>query len=253
MNNMLSGKVAVVTGGNSGIGKGIVKKFHQEGAMVAAFGRNPKTLEAIKSEISNDILTIQGDANNIKDIHKLFDSTQKVFGKITTLICSAGIGGREHIKDADFMNIDMMFNTNVRSLILAAKESIDYLTRYESSILFISSIAAHVSFSNSAIYSATKAAVSNLASCLSIDLARDGIRVNAISPGFVETPMYESMLEENPKLFDIMSANVPLKRLGTPIDIANGAAFLSSDNASYITGIDLVIDGGFKHNRSLQI
>ncbi len=241
--NRLQDKVAVITGGNRGIGKGIAKHFLDEGAKVVIFGRDLETLNQTKSEFSKDILAIQGDVTSTKDINNLFGKTSSYFGKIDILVANAGVSKRIPIEEVNEDDFDRMVDINYRGLFFTVKYAIDFLNK-DASIILIASAAAHLTIKGHSIYSSTKAAVVKLAKNLAYDLSDKLIRVNSISPGYVQTPLFDTRLANDPDYLKKREANIPLKRIGTPQDIANAALFLASKESSYITGSDLLVDGG---------
>lgn len=243
----LTGKVAVITGGNSGIGKGVAEHFYREGAKVVIFGRDAAKLAAAKQEMGNDILAIQGDVTNTADLKNLFEQTKNTFGKIDILVVNSGVGLRLHVSDVTEENFDNMVNINYRGAYFTVKYSLDYLNT-PASIILIASVAASMTVKHHSVYASSKAAVIKLAKNFAIDLGERGIRVNSISPGYIKTPIFDQRLEKDPAYLSRRAANVPLKRIGTPQDIANAALFLASDEASYVTGADLIVDGGYAVN-----
>jgi NAD(P)-dependent dehydrogenase (short-subunit alcohol dehydrogenase family) len=236
-------KVVVITGGNSGIGQAITEKFNAEGAKIVIFGRNAEKLSAIQGSLK-ECIAVQGDVRNLSDLKRLFEETHKKYGKIDILVANAGIASQKKIDDVDEKFFDEIIDTNLKGVFFTVQRAIPYLNN-GASIILISSIAAHCGFPTHSVYSAAKAAVSILAKSFSADLIDRKIRVNAISPGFTDTPIFAPTKKDNPNYMKELSQDVPLKRFATPQEIAEAAAYLSSDKASYIVGIDLVIDGGF--------
>lgn len=238
----LKDKVAVITGGNSGIGEGIAKYFHQEGARVVICGRDAAKLAAAKQELGEDVLAVQADVTRTEDLKKLFAAAHQQFGKIDILVVNSGVGERLNIRDVTEEKFDRMVDINYRGAYFTIKYSLDYLSP-QASIILIASLAAHVNIKNHSVYGSTKSAVVKLAKHLAYDLAP--IRINSISPGYIRTPIFDSRLQDDPDYLARRTANIPLKRIGIPQDIAQAALFLASDEASYITGADLMIDGGY--------
>ena len=253
MSARLSGKVALITGGSSGIGRGIAKRFVAEGAQVSVIGRDERRLTELKDELGKNLQIIQGDVTNHESLKDMIDKARDSFGFIDTLVCSAGVGYRLPLKDATLHEFDHAFSVNVRAMFDMIKLVEKELMSGNSSILLISSIAGHVTFTDHVIYSASKAAVTKMTANFAIDLAEKGIRVNAISPGFIETPIFEQKVSEDPNFFDKLGSLVPLKRMGMPEDIAHAATFLCSDEASCVTGVDLIVDGGYVHQGLLPM
>ena len=237
-------KVVVVTGGNSGIGKGIAKKFFDEGARIVVFGRNQETLKAMQQELSDTILTVEGDVSKADDLKRLFEKTKKTFGKIDVLIANAGVAKKvafDQISEDDF---DSIVDINYRGLFFTVRYALEFLND-SASIILIGSVAAHSGINNHSIYSSSKAAVLQLAKNFALDLAPRKIRVNSISPGYVKTPIFDDRLLNDSAFLEKRLSYIPLQRIGIPEDIASAALFLSSKEASYITGTDLIVDGGF--------
>lgn len=239
----LQNKTAVITGGNSGIGKGIAKRFLAEGANVVIFGRNAETLAEAEVELGGNILAVQGDVTHREDLKNLYEQTAARFGKCDILVVNSGIGERLNIKDVTEEKFDKLVNTNYRGAYFTVKYALDYF-KHSGSIILIASIAATLTIKRHSVYASTKAAIKKLAQNLANDLAPD-IRVNSISPGYIETPIFAERLKTDPQYLARRAANIPLKRIGTPDDIAKAAVFLASDEADYITGTDLLVDGGY--------
>jgi NAD(P)-dependent dehydrogenase (short-subunit alcohol dehydrogenase family) len=242
--NRLQNKVAIITGGNSGIGKGIAEHFHKEGANVVIFGRNQKSLDQIKAELGDRVLTVQGDVTNTADLKNLYEKTLATFGKCDVLVVNSGVGKRLHVQDVTEENFDYMVNINYRGAYFTVKYALDYLNP-GSSIILMGSVGATITLKRHSVYASTKAAIVKLARSLAYDLADKAIRVNSISPGYIKTPIFDERMKTDPTYLSRREGNIPLKRIGDPQDVANAALFLASDEASYITGIDLIIDGGY--------
>lgn len=243
----LQNKVAVITGGNSGIGKGIAQHFFNEGAKVVIFGRNQASLDKTSQEMQNEILAVQGDVTKTSDLKKLYEKTLHHFGKIDIVIANAGIGGKrfpvQEVKELDF---NEMLDINYRGAYFTARYSLDYLNEH-ASIIFIASCSASITFKNHSLYAPAKAALVKLAKNLAYDLAEKQIRVNSISPGYIKTPRFDQRLQSDPDYLKKREENIPLRRLGSTKDIAQAALFLASEESSYITGIDLLVDGGLSN------
>ena len=240
----LHNKVAVVTGGNSGIGKGIANHFLQEGAKVVIFGRNQELLDQAKAEMENQILAIQGDVTNTADLKNLYAQTFSHYGKCDILVVNSGVGERIHVENTTEEKFDYMVNINYRGAFFTVRYALEYLNP-RASIILMASCGATITLKRHSIYASTKAAIIKLAKTFAYDLADKSIRVNSISPGYVRTPIFDERLKADPDYLQRREANIPLKRIGTPQDIAQAALFLASDEASYITGVDLLVDGGY--------
>lgn len=240
----LQDKVAIITGGNSGIGKGIAEHFFQEGAKVVIFGRDKKTLEQAKNEMNNQVLTVQGDVTDSESLKNLYDQTLSHFGKIDILIVNSGVGERLHINDVTEEKFDHLVDINYRGAYFTVKYAIPHL-KSAASIILIGSISGHLTIKNQSVYASTKAAIIKLAQNLANDLGQYSIRVNSISPGYIKTPIFDQRLEKDPEYLTKRKQYIPLHRIGVPEDIAKAALFLASEEASYITGADLIVDGGY--------
>ncbi|MBA3661701.1 MAG: glucose 1-dehydrogenase [Gammaproteobacteria bacterium] len=240
----LKNKVAIITGGNSGIGKGIAKHFLAEGAQVVIFGRNQQSLDQAKEELGDPLLVVQGDVTNTQHLENLYKQTLLQYGQCDILVANAGVGERIHIDNATEENFDRMVDSNYRGTFFTVRHALTYLNP-RASIILIASCGATITLKRHSIYASTKAAIVKLAKSFAYDLADRSIRVNSISPGYVKTPIFDERLRSDPGYLSRREANIPLKRIGTPQDIANAALFLASDESSYITGIDLLVDGGY--------
>jgi NAD(P)-dependent dehydrogenase (short-subunit alcohol dehydrogenase family) len=248
MSQKLAGKVAVVTGGTSGIGLATAKRFVDEGAYVFITGRRQTELDAAVKELGSDNVTgIQGDIAKIQDIRKLYAAVREQKGKLDILFANAGIGEFAPFGQITEEHFDTQFSVNVRGTLFSVQEALPLLQDGGAIVLNASivSITGSPAFS---VYSATKAAVRSFARTWSVDLKDRKIRVNAVSPGIVPTPAYNTSLGMSPQAVDeyVQSAtpNIPAGRAGTPDEIAKAVVFLASDDSSYVNGIELFVDGG---------
>lgn len=240
------GKVAVVTGGNSGIGLGAAKAFAGEGAKVAITGRDEKTLRAAAKEIGPGTLAIRADAAKLSDLDGAFEQIKKAFGKIDALFVNAGIGKFVPFEQVTESQFDETMGINLKGAFFTIQKAVPLMPK-GSAIVLNASIAAHMGMANASVYSASKAAVISLTKTLSTDLLDRGIRVNVVSPGPIATPIIDrlGMPAEQVKQFrESVNSQVPLKRFGTTEEIAPAVLFLSSAESSYILGTELIIDGG---------
>lgn len=239
-------KVAVITGGNSGIGLATAKAFVRDGARVALFGRDAETLNAAVAELGDAAIAVQGDVTQLEDLDRLFGTVEERLGKIDALFVNAGIAQLRPVDAVDEEFFDLIFGVNVRGAYFTVQRAIPLLND-GASVILNTSVANQSGFANFSVYSASKAALRSLARTLSAELVDRGIRVNAVSPGPIETPIYDRM--ELPKetvgeMAEQFSAQVPLKRFGTPDEIANGVLFLATADSSFVVGHELIVDGG---------
>ncbi|MGE3319114.1 MAG: SDR family NAD(P)-dependent oxidoreductase [Candidatus Berkiella sp.] len=229
-------KVVVITGGNSGIGKSIAELFYQKGAKVVIVGRDSAKLEAVVTEFSGKITALQADVSKLSDLDNLYQQVKSIHGSIDCLVVNAGIAGGEIIEEVSEQHFDEIMNTNLKGAYFTVQKAVPLLNK-NASIVLISSMACHGGWKGLSVYSAAKAAISVLAQSFSADLINRGIRVNSISPGFTDTPIFKDR-STIPKTSEL----VPLKRFATPEEIADAALFLAGN--AYMVGIDLLIDGG---------
>ena len=242
----LDGKVAVVTGGNSGIGLATAKEFSYQGAKVAISGRDQETLNSAKKEIGNGVLVVKADTSNLNDIDALFGAVQKEFGKIDVLFVNAGVGKFLPIESVDEKFFDHIMDINFKGAYFTIQKALPLLNE-NASIILNTSINAHIGMPNSSVYAASKAALITLARTLSAELVGRGIRVNAVSPGPVTTPIFNKAglaPQELKKLAQSIQDQVPMKRFGLPEEIAKTVLFLASSDSSFLLGTEIVADGG---------
>ena len=243
----LEGKVALITGGNSGIGLATAKQFVNEGAYVFITGRREAELAAAKKQIGKNVTAIQGDVSNLDDLDRLFAQIKKEKGKIDIVFANAGVARYAPIGTITEDFFDSIFDINVKGVLFTVQKALPLL-RDGGSIILNASIVGSKGLSSNSVYSATKAAVRSFARTWTTDLKDRRIRVNAISPGPIDTPGLSELLassETGEQRKKMISNTVPLGRFGAPEEIAKAVVFLASDDASYITGIELFVDGGF--------
>lgn len=242
----LEGKIAVVTGGNSGIGLATAKLLRHEGAKVAISGRDQDTLSSAKKEIGGDTLAIRSDVANAADVDAFFSKIAASLGKIDVLFANAGVAKFAPISDSPESLFDEVFDINVKGVFLTIQKALPHLND-GASIVLNTTFLNEVGTPGTSVYSASKAAVRSLARTAAAELVGRGIRVNAVSPGPIATPIY-GRLGLPKEAVDAMAgsilATVPMKRFGQPEEIAKTVLFLASPDASYITGVEINVDGG---------
>ncbi len=242
----LQGKVAVVTGGNSGIGLAIAREFTEQGADVVVFGRNAETLDEAVQSIGNGTLGVQGDVTRLDDIDRLYQETVARFGKIDILVANAGIARPAPLDLTDEALFDLTSDINFKGAFFTVQKAVPHLND-GASIILVTSAGNVKGLPNFSVYVATKAAVRSLARSFSAELLPRGIRVNALSPGPIETPIFGRMGLPEEAMDGIaaqMTEMIPLKRFGQPEEMAKAALFLASSDSSYVVGAELVADGG---------
>ena len=243
----LEGKVAVVTGGNSGIGLATAKRFREEGARVAIAGRDRKTLDEAVRTLGKDVLAIRTDVSNLADIDKLYSEVSQKFGKIDILFVNAGVAKFAPFAGTTESVYDETFDINTKGAYFSIQKALPFLND-GASIVLNTSVAGQVGEVNTSAYSATKAALRSFARTAAAELAERNIRVNVVAPGPIETPIIgrtglpADVIAEFAKN---ITAKVPMKRFGKPEEVAGAVAFLASADASYITGVEINVDGGF--------
>jgi NAD(P)-dependent dehydrogenase (short-subunit alcohol dehydrogenase family) len=240
----LEGKIALVTGGNSGIGLATAKQFANEGAYVFITGRREPELRAAVKEIGRNVTGVQGDASNLGDLDRLFAQIKREKGKLDIVFANAGFANLAPLGKITEEHYDSLFNVNVRGVLFTVQKALPLLPDGASIILNASIVASKATAPEWSVYSATKAAVRSFARTWTTDLKDRHIRVNAVSPGFTDTPPWHST-EAAEQVLKATSATIPLGRVGTPDDVAKAVVFLASDDSSYITGTELFVDGGF--------
>jgi NAD(P)-dependent dehydrogenase (short-subunit alcohol dehydrogenase family) len=243
----LEGKIAVITGGNSGIGLATAQRFVSDGAYVFITGRRQSELDEAVKQIGTNVSGIQGDVSNLADLDRLYAAVKKQKGQIDILFANAGVGELVPLGAITEAHFDKTFGINVKGLLFTVQKALP-LFQDGCSVILNASIAASKGFEGLSVYSATKAAVRSFARSWTVELKHRKIRVNAISPGLIDTPGIRKGLlqnEEQIKQFtDSQVATIPLGRMGNPDDVAKVVSFLASDDSSFITGIELFVDGG---------
>jgi NAD(P)-dependent dehydrogenase (short-subunit alcohol dehydrogenase family) len=243
----LEGKTALITGGSSGIGLATAKRFVNEGAYVFITGRRQGELETAVSQIGQNVTAVQSDVSKMADLDKLYAAVKKQKGKLDIVFANAGTGSFAPLGQISEEHFDKQFGVNVKGLLFTVQKALPLLQPGASIVLNASIVSATGSPAFS-VYSATKAAVRSFARTWSVDLKEQKIRVNAISPGIIPTPGYNTSLgvtqEEVDQYVHSSLGDIPLGRPGTADEIAKAVLFLASDDSSYVTGIELFVDGG---------
>jgi NAD(P)-dependent dehydrogenase (short-subunit alcohol dehydrogenase family) len=242
----LSGKIAIVTGGNSGIGHATAHLFAAEGARVVITGRRKAELDAAVAEIGHGAVGVQGDVSKLADLDALYAEVKGKFGRIDILFANAGVCDLAPLGAVTEEHFNKQFDINVKGLLFTVQKALPLIVD-GGAIILNSSIANTKGMAAFGVYSATKAAVRSFARTWTAELKDRKIRVNAISPGPIETPIFGKMGLPAEQMQDFgaqVSAQVPLGRFGKADEIAKAALFLASDDASYVAGVDLYVDGG---------
>jgi NAD(P)-dependent dehydrogenase (short-subunit alcohol dehydrogenase family) len=241
----LEGKVAVITGASSGIGLATARRFVSEGAYVYITGRSPRELDAAVRQIGKNVTAVQGDVSRLADLDRLYATVKQQHGRIDIVFANAGFGEFAPLGEISEAHFDKLFNSNVKGLLFTVQKALPLL-QDGGSIILTASTGSIVAVPGFSVYHATKAAIRSFARNWTLDLQARKIRVNAVSPGPTDT-LFNSHLgltEEQRKQILTSVPAVPLGRLGDPDEIAKAVVFLASDDSSFITGIELFVDGG---------
>ena len=242
----LEGKVAVVTGGNSGIGLAAAQRLREEGARVAISGRSRKTLDEAIKYIGDGTLAVQADVSKMQEIDTLFEAVAQKFGKIDILFANAGIAEFAPFESTSEQKYDEMFDINAKGAYFTVQKALPHLND-GASVILNTSVVSHQGIPNGSVYAATKAAMRSFVRSLAGELLGRKIRVNAVAPGPIATPIISRQGIPQPQLDEItkqLAESVPMKRLGTPEEVAGAVAFLASSDASYVTGVEIDVSGG---------
>jgi NAD(P)-dependent dehydrogenase (short-subunit alcohol dehydrogenase family) len=248
MSQKLNNKVAVITGGSSGIGLAIAKRFAQEGAKVAITGRNQKTIDQAVAEIGPNGLGIRGDVSKLDDLTRIYQTVSNHFGKVDTLIVNAGVYVLAPLADFTEEQFDQVSDINFKGAFFSVQKALPVL-KDGASVVLISSTVNGKGIPNHAAYSATKAAVRSLARSFSAELLDRKIRVNALTPGPVDTPVFASVTgsaEGAKAMKEAMGNFTPVKRVAEPGELAAAALYLASDDSTFMLGAELLLDGGVR-------
>ena len=242
----LEGKVAVITGGNSGIGLATAKEFSEQGAHVVISGRDRRTLDEAAREIGGDVLAVRADASSLAEIDELFAAVKEKFGKVDVLFVNAGVGKFAPVEAVTEELFDGIMDVNFKGAYFTIQKALPLLND-NASIILNTSVNAHIGMPNSSVYAASKAALITLARTLSAELVGRGIRVNAVSPGPINTPIFGRLglqPEELRETTKHIQEQVPMKRFGRPEEIAKTVLFLASSDSSFLLGTEIIADGG---------
>jgi NAD(P)-dependent dehydrogenase (short-subunit alcohol dehydrogenase family) len=246
----LAGKVALITGGNSGIGLATAKAFHAQGAKVVITGRDARTLEEVAEQLGERVLAIPADAAKVSDIERAVDTAHTAFGNLDVLFLNAGITRMGAVEEVTEEVFDEVMNTNVKGVFFTIQKALPFLNE-GASIILNSSVNGEIGFPNSSVYSASKAAVHSLARTLSAEFIDRKIRVNAILIGPVNTPLYGKLGLSEQEVHDFaqtLQKRLLLKRFGRPEEIAKVALFLATEDSSFVIGSEVIADGGLLVN-----
>jgi NAD(P)-dependent dehydrogenase (short-subunit alcohol dehydrogenase family) len=246
MATKLNGKVAVITGGNSGMGLATAKLFAEEGAKVIITGRRQKDLDDAVKSIGKNIEGVQGDIANLADLDRLHDHLKKKYGRVDVIFANAGVGSVAPFGHVSEQQFDQTFDINVKGTFFTVQKLLDLIPD-GGSIILNASVASSKGMEAFSVYSATKAAIRSFARTWTTDLKARKIRVNVLSPGPIDTPIFgkTGLSTEQAEGFKTsLPQLVPLGRMGHVDEIARPALFLASDDSSYVTGIELTVDGG---------
>ena len=246
MSNKLEGKVAIVTGGTSGIGLATAKRLIDEGAFVFITGRRQETLDEAIEQLGDNAYGVQGDVSKIEDLERLYETVKEQRGGVDILFANAGGGEFAKLGEITEEHFDTIFGNNVKGLLFTVQKALP-LFREGGSIILNASTAGSSGFESFSVYGASKAAVRSFARSWMMDLKDKKIRVNAVSPGPIETPAINGLAEdeEQAKQFkDAFVSQIPLGRIGQPEEVASTVAFLASNDSSFINGSEIFTDGG---------
>lgn len=246
MSTKLAGRVAVITGGTSGIGLATARRFVAEGASVFVTGRRQSEIDRAVAEIGANAVGVQGDISNLADLDRLFETVERAAGRIDVLFANAGLGVFAPLGEITEADFDKTFGVNVKGTLFSVQKALPLMPD-GAAVVINGSIVSIKAFPAYSVYAASKAALRSFARTWSIDLSSRRIRVNVVSPGTVLTPGLEAAGltgEQIGQLEARASSDAPLGRTGTPDEIAKAVVFLASDDSSYITGIELFVDGG---------
>ena len=237
----LRGKTAVVTGGGTGIGLGAAKRFVDEGAFVYIFGRRQEPLDSALAQLGSSARAVRGSVTDLSDLDRLYETVKAERGSVDVLFANAGTGAFAPLGEITPEHYDQIFDVNVKGLVFTVQKALP-LMRKGSSIILTGSSTGVMGTPQFSVYSATKAAIRNLARSWALDLRGTGIRVNVLSPGPTKTELALEVVGE--EAFDALGSTTPIGRVGDPAETGAVAAFLASSDSSYMTGGEIFVDGG---------
>jgi NAD(P)-dependent dehydrogenase (short-subunit alcohol dehydrogenase family) len=246
MSKKLEGKVAIITGGNSGIGLATAGRFVAEGAHVFITGRRQAELDEAVRHIGRNVTAVPGDVSHLADLDRLFATVKQQQGRLDVLFANAGVPALASLGEITEEHFDKVFHINVKGLLFTVQKALPLFTD-GGSIILNASIVASKGLESISVYSASKAAVRSFARCWTTELRHRKIRVNVLSPGYTETPIFNKAGLTQDRVDELkvsFAAAVPMGRMGRPDEVAKAAVFLASDDSSYVTGIELFVDGG---------
>ncbi len=243
MAGKLDGKIALITGGSTGIGLATAREFADEGAQVYITGRRKPELDAAAASIGPSVTAIQGDVTKPKDLDRIYRQIGQETGHVDIVFANAGVADFALIGSITEQHFDRVFGTNVKGAMFTAQKALP-LMRDGGTIILTGSDAAIKGFAETSVYSATKAAVRSFARTWTSDLKDRGIRVNVVSPGPIDTPMLSESFADRPGELEELTSDVASGRLGRPEEVAKAVTFLASDDASFMTGDEVFVDGG---------
>jgi NAD(P)-dependent dehydrogenase (short-subunit alcohol dehydrogenase family) len=244
----LKNKIAVITGGSSGIGFATAKRFIVEGAKVAITGRNQQALDTAIAALGSSAISIQGDVSSLTDLNRVFQKVETTFGKADILVVNAGVYVIGPLADFTEEMFDNVIDINFKGAFFTVQKALPILNN-GASVILISSTVNEKGIPNHAAYSASKAAIRSLARSFSAELIGRKIRVNSLAPGPIDTPVFETVTGssiEAKAMAEAMANFTPLKRLGTPEEIAGAAVYLASDESAFMLGAEILVDGGLR-------
>lgn len=243
-----TGKIVLVTGGSKGIGAATVQRFCEEGAHCIIVSRHLDECQAFADQLKKEgysASALAADVSKVADIKKMVADAVAQFGRIDVLVNSAGVNNRKYAVDYVEEDWDYIMNINLKGAYFCSVEVGKQMLKQKSgAIVSLSSLQSHINMQRLSIYGASKAGIRNFTKGLANEWATSGVRVNCVSPAFIATPLVEKVLQD-PSYTTIIDARTPMQRVGKPVEVADAILFLASDKASYITGTDLAIDGGW--------